>query len=117
MVLTPLEADIFLKKAHRIYWDKRANEKGELWGVSYQSTWEYDFLSLYVDYFTNLRIGDLTNGSLMDFLNLDIFLANNLVNRAVEKAQKEMEEEKRRKEIEEQERRARKPAFRHRIKK
>lgn len=99
-----VDVKIYLRKAHRLYWDEKLNTQNQVWGICFQKDWAYNDISLYSDYFINLRIAELTNLSLVEFLNLDYYFAIEIIDKAVKKAEKELEEERKRKEEEERKR-------------
>lgn len=88
---------MFLKNAHRIYWSNDP-PKGALYGVTFQHEWQFNEIEMYSDYFRNLRIGESTNLSLIEYLKLDYDIAIDILNKEVKRAEKEAEEEKRRRE-------------------
>lgn len=96
----PIEVQIFLKKAHRLYWNAAADLKSPNWGLLHQTEWHFCDEETYSEAFVSLRIAEQTNLSLLEFLNLDFYFANYLIKRATERAEKEIEQEKKRKEEE-----------------
>lgn len=89
-----------LRKAHRVYWNETLEMKSPNWGVFYQPGWYYCDEETYAEAFISLRMAEQTNLSLAEFFNLDFFFANQLIKRATERAEKEIEQEKKRKEEE-----------------
>lgn len=70
------------------------------WATAHQPDWYYNDEVVYAEYFTSLRIKDDTGLSLTEFFELDYYLATKIIQQAVKRAEKEMEEERKRREAE-----------------